>query len=141
MTETPFQREMRHEGIEPDFDKSTVMPAVNDTVIVGRGNPVNPPQYRVARIDEVNNQALIEPLDESDTRAPWWIRIESLVIIPTGNAVTLAELMARMDVQDHERDAVIAWTGDPIGTTWTEAEAADLLEAWEADLRRIRENG
>lgn len=50
-----------------------------DTVIVGRGNPVAPPQYRIARIDEINAQALIQPLDEADARDPWWVRIECLV--------------------------------------------------------------
>jgi hypothetical protein len=57
-----------------------------DTVIVGRGNPVAPPQYRVARIDEVNAQALIQPLDEADTRDPWWICVEFLVVVPATEA-------------------------------------------------------
>ena len=51
--------------------------------------------------------------------------------------INIAELTKRFGRPDHEQSAVAAWTGDPYGTTWSEAEADQLHQAWEADGLRI----
>lgn len=47
--------------------------------------------------------------------------------------VTLAELTKRLGLPDHEQSAVGSWTGEGFGHVWTEAEAAELIEIWNAD--------
>lgn len=81
---------------------------VGDTVIVERGNPVNPARYRVARIDEVNAQALIQPLAEEDMREPWWIRVECLVLV---FSVTTIE-QARVEALTEDRARVVGALSD-----------------------------
>lgn len=51
--------------------------------------------------------------------------------------VDLPELTRRLGEPDHQQQAVLAWTGCDEGTTWTEAEAAELAEVWQADGERI----
>jgi prevent-host-death family protein len=51
--------------------------------------------------------------------------------------VDLAELTRRFGLPAHEQSAVAAWTGDPYGTTWSEEDADQLHQAWEADQIRI----
>lgn len=46
--------------------------------------------------------------------------------------VTVRELARRLGLPEHEASTLGAWTGAPWGTVWTEAEAADLIEAWQA---------
>jgi len=51
--------------------------------------------------------------------------------------VDIAELTKRFGLPEPEQSAVAAWTGDPFGTTWSEEEADQLHQAWEADQIRI----
>lgn len=53
--------------------------------------------------------------------------------------IDIVELTKRFGLQAHEQSAVAAWTGDKYGTTWTEAEAQELLEVWEAEKARAFE--
>jgi hypothetical protein len=55
--------------------------------------------------------------------------------------VTAAELTRRLGLPADRRSDVIAWTGDPLGTEWTEADAAGLIVAWHADAARIASTG
>lgn len=52
-------------------------------------------------------------------------------------SVDIVGLTKRFGLPDHEQSAVAAWTGDPWGTTWTEEDADQLHQAWEADQFRI----
>lgn len=51
--------------------------------------------------------------------------------------ITIVELTERFGLPVDEQSAVASWTGDPHGTTWTEEEADQLHQAWEADQLRI----
>jgi hypothetical protein len=46
--------------------------------------------------------------------------------------VTLADLTARLGLDDHEQQAVLSFSGEPVDKVWTEIEARDLITAWEA---------
>lgn len=50
--------------------------------------------------------------------------------------VDLAELTRRMGLPEDEQSAVAAWTGDPYGTVWTEAEADQLVMTWNGHRER-----
>jgi hypothetical protein len=47
--------------------------------------------------------------------------------------VTLAELTRHLGCPASDQQAVLAWTGEPVGKTWTEAEADELETAWLVD--------
>ena len=55
--------------------------------------------------------------------------------------IDIAELTKQFGLPDHEQSAVAAWTGDPHGATWDEAEADQLHRIWEADQLRIGKEG
>ena len=44
--------------------------------------------------------------------------------------VTAAELTRRLGLRADRRSDVMAWTGDPVGTEWTEVDAAGLIMTW-----------
>lgn len=44
--------------------------------------------------------------------------------------IDIVELTKRLGMPDSEQDAVMSWTGAPLGTTWTEVEVAELIEIW-----------
>lgn len=46
--------------------------------------------------------------------------------------VDLAELTRMIGLEPDQQSAVQAFTGDPYGTTWTDAEAAELVRVWNA---------
>lgn len=47
--------------------------------------------------------------------------------------IDIVELTKRLGLESHEQSAVAAWTGDPYGTQWNEAEADELVEAWKSE--------
>lgn len=51
--------------------------------------------------------------------------------------MTIADLTERLGLPAHEQSAVAAWTGDGPDATYTEAEIAELVAAWQADSDRI----
>lgn len=44
--------------------------------------------------------------------------------------INLAQLTAMLGEDASEQQAVLAWTGDKLGTEWTDEQAAELVEAW-----------
>lgn len=51
--------------------------------------------------------------------------------------IDIAELTKRFGLPENEQSAVAAWTGEPWDTTWSEEDADQLHQAWEADQIRI----
>lgn len=44
--------------------------------------------------------------------------------------VDIVELTKMLGLPDSDQSAVSSWTGEPYGTTWTQEEAAELVEIW-----------
>ena len=51
--------------------------------------------------------------------------------------IDIAALTERFGLPADQQSAVASWTGDPWGTTWSEEDAEQLHQAWEADQIRI----
>lgn len=60
-----------------------------------------------------------------------------IVPIEEPTMLDITDLTTRLGLPAHEQSAVLSWTGEAVGHTWTESEADELVEAWSADAERI----